>query len=920
LLVLTWHVQAQTPSSLTPEQLQVFESLPPEQQKAVMDAIAKSSGEGAIDGVASATEEADQSRTAPAPNSAHRPSGSEARRGAEKEIPRGPPRMGPQATVLIAVELTKTADQQRTEELPEAVRQVLEDRRSHILAGNPYRLNDAGQVALPSLPAITLSGLTAAEAGQRLNADPRLTGLTFKVSLLPVASVGTEALKPFGYELFNGEQSSFAPPVTNVPVPVDYTVGPGDTFLVELFGKKFGRYPLPVDRDGRLHIPELGPLQVAGMTFDRARNEIEQRIDHEMIGVRVSVTMGQLRSIQVFVTGDVTSPGSYTVSGMSTVTNALFAGGGISSVGSLRKVELKRRGVTVSRLDLYALLLNGDSSGDARLEAGDVVFVAPVGATSAVGGEVRRPAIYEVRDGTSVGDLLTLAGGLAPEADPHAAKLERIDGGKQRVIVDLDLSTESALATKLRTGDVLTVPRVLDELARSVTLEGEVLRPGKYAWHEQMRLTELLSGLNTLKENADQRYILIRREHFPDRRLSVVSADAVQAFQAPGSGVDPVLQSRDRVIVFPLQTDRGAALSEVLQQLRSQARDTAAPPVVSIGGHTSAPGEYPLEPGMKISDLIRAGGGLDAGAYSLDAELTRVNLEGGQARSTDVIAVDLTAVAASNPAADLELRPYDTLTIKELPQWSAQGTVTLRGEVRFPGVYPIGKGETLSSVIKRAGGLTPFAFAEGAVFTREEIREQEREQLDTLAKRMQSDMTTVALQSTKGQDNNQSAAEALSIGQNLLSQLRNTRPVGRLVIDVQHAISAPGRAEDDIQLRPGDALAIPRVRQYVTVIGEVQNPTSHIWKRSLTREDYIGLSGGTTARADKGRIYVVRADGSVLQAESSRWFGRTSNSMQTGDTVVVPLDTEKMPSLVKWQAVTQILYNIAIATAAVHAL
>jgi protein involved in polysaccharide export with SLBB domain len=828
--------------------------------------------------------------------------------------------MGPQSTVLIAVELTplKITPNQPPVELPEATKILLEDRRAHLLAGNPYRLNEAGQVALPSLPPITLSGLTAAEATQRLNADPRLTGLTFKVSLLPLAAVGPEALKPFGYELFTGEASTFAS-ANNIPVPTDYTVGPGDIFLVELFGKKVGRYSLPVDRDGRLHLPDLGPVEVAGLSFDRARTEIEQRVDRELIGVRASVTMGPLRSIQVFVTGDVNNPGSYSVSGLSTITNALFASGGISNVGSLRKVELKRRGVVASRLDLYALLLKGDSSGDSRLEAGDVVFVAPVGATASAGGEVHRPAIYEVREGNNVGDLISLAGGLAPEADPHAAKLERIDGGKQRVVVDLDLSTANDLTTKLRTGDVLTVPRVLNELARTVTLEGEVLRPGKYSWHEQMRLTELLSGLNNLKEDADQRYILIRREHFPDRRVSALSADAVQAFQAPGSAADPILQSRDRVIVFPLQQDRGAALADVLRELRSQARDTAEPPVVKITGHTAAPGDYPLEPGMKISDLIRAGGGLDEGAYALDAELTRVNLEGGKSRSTDVIPVNLVAVGANNPVANMELKPYDTLTVKELPQWAAQGVVTLKGEVQFPGDYPISKGERLSSVIKRAGGLTHYAFPEGAVFTREELKRQEREQLDALARRMQADMTTIALQTAQSQQAGH-AAEALTIGQDLLAQLRNTRPVGRLVINVPNAISSPGHAEDDIELRPGDQLAIPRLRPYVTVIGEVENPNSQIWKRTLSRDDYIALSGGPTSRADKSRTYVVRADGSVVPNESSRWFSSSNTAMRTGDTVVVPLDTEKMPSLIKWQAVTQILYNTAIAVAALHAL
>ena len=901
-----FHADAQTPSSLTPEQLRVFQSLPPEQQQAILDAMSKSSAANPTDELSKTGGEA---VTEGGRREAAKGTTGETGKGAP--APPGPPRMLPQSTVLLTVNVTGGAEDQ-----PE-LKAVLQDRLERIRRGNPYKLNGAGQVILPSLPPITLWGLTASEASQRLNADPHLAGLSFTVSLLPVAPIGVEALKPFGYELFSGEQSSFAPS-TNIPIPTDYPVGPGDTFLVELFGKRPGRYSLVVDRDGHLHLPELGPIEVAGLTFDRVRSEIEQRIAREMIGVRVSVTMGQLRSIRVFVTGDVNRPGSYTVSGLSTVSNALFVSGGVSKIGSLRNVELKRRGAVEGDFDLYALLLNGDSSGDRRLEPGDVVFVPPVGATAGVAGEVRRPAIYEVRAGDTVAELIRLSGGLVPEADPRAAKLERIDDGQQRIVLDIDVSSAAALGMKLRSGDVLTVPRVLDEIAQTVTLEGEVLRPGKYAWRERMHLTDLLSGLNALKENADQRYVLIRREHFPDRQVSVISADAVQAFEAPGSSVDPLLQSRDRVIVFALQADRGVALAELIQQLRSQARDNTPPPVVSISGRTKAPGDYPLEPGMRIGDLIRAGGGLDDAAYALDAELTRFDLGNGASRRTEVIPVDLAAVLKNDTAASIPLKPYDILVMKEVPEWSTQGAVLLKGEVRFPGRYPVSKGETLSSVIRRAGGLTQYAFPEGSVFTREEIKEQERQQIETLAKRMQSDLTTLALQSAQGPDN-KGAGEALTVGQSLLAQLRSTQPVGRLVIGVKRAISSPG-SEDDVQLRSGDTLTIPRLRQYVTVIGEVQNSTSHIWRHNLDRDDYIDLSGGTTRRADAKRIYVVRADGSVVAKESSRWFDNGKVPMRTGDTIVVPLDAERMRPLPMWQAVTQILYNIAIATAAVHAL
>jgi protein involved in polysaccharide export with SLBB domain len=918
-------VCAQTiPSSVTPEQLQMLQSLPADQQKAILERMSRSSSSSDL----VPTDETDINKT---------PGGSE---GTQKDksaskkddltVQRGPPRIAPQSTVLLSVDfLEATSDPGMSGAqapkpntllpiLTEQEKALIKERRERILAGNPYVVSGTGQLLLPALPPITLWGLTATEAAQRLNADPHLLGLKFKVNLLPIVPVGADALTPFGYDIFTSEDSSFAPP-TNLPVPTGYIVGPGDTILLDFFGRRAGRYSLVVDRDGRVHLPDLGPLEVAGLSFDQVKATIESRVSKESLGSECSVTMGPLRSIRVFVTGDVKKPGSYMVSGLSTVTNALFASGGVSKIGSLRNLEIKRKSTLVGKLDLYALLLHGDSSGDVRLEPGDVVFVPPVGATAGVTGEVRRPAIYELREGDTVADLLALSGGLAPEADPHGAKLERIDGGSQRVIMDIDVGTSAGLTVTVRAGDVLTVPRVLDEMARTVTLQGEVLRPGKHSWHEQMRLTELLSGLNALKEDADQRYILIRREHFPDRRLSVLSADAIRAFEAPGSDADPVLQSRDLVIVFPLQSDRGVTLGEVLKQLRAQARDKSAPPVVSISGHTIAPGDYPLEPGMRVSDLIRAGGGLDSGAYDLDAELTRVDFGNGQAQRTEVVPIKLSAVLARDAAADLQLRPYDTLTVKEIPDWTAQGAITLKGEVRFPGRYPITKGETLSSVIRRAGGLTPFAFPEGAVFTRDEIKQQERQQLDNLAKRMQADLTTLALQSTQGQEG-KNAAEALGIGQNLLAQLRNTEPVGRLVIDVRRAINLPGRAEDDVQLRPGDALTIPRLRQYVTVIGEVENPTSHIWKRGLTRADYVQLSGGTTLRADTSRIYVVRADGSVVPREASSWFSRSSPYLRMGDTIVVPLDAQRMPTLTKWQAVTQILYNIAIATAAIHGL
>jgi protein involved in polysaccharide export with SLBB domain len=257
--------------------------------------------------------------------------------------------------------------------------------------------------------------------------------------------------------------------------------------------------------------------------------------------------------------------------------------------------------------------------------------------------------------------------------------------------------------------------------------------------------------------------------------------------------------------------------------------------------------------------------------------------------------------------------------VKEVPEWRAQESVTLRGEVRFPGSYAIRRGETLKSVINRAGGLTDYAFAEGSVFTRAELRRREQEQLDLLADRMQRDLALLALQGAAA--NQAGAATALSVGQSLLGQLKGAQAVGRLVIDLPRLNSSAVGSTYDVILHNGDTLAVPRFQQQVTVIGEVQTATSHLYGAGLARDDYIALSGGVTRHADRGRIYIVRASGNVIAAEGSRWFERSGSvPIKPGDTIVVPLDTEHIPALPLWTQVTQILYNVAIAVLAVHSI
>jgi protein involved in polysaccharide export with SLBB domain len=387
------------------------------------------------------------------------------------------------------------------------------------------------------------------------------------------------------------------------------------------------------------------------------------------------------------------------------------------------------------------------------------------------------------------------------------------------------------------------------------------------------------------------------------------------ALAAPGSEDDVLLAARDQLIVFDIDSSRDRVVNAALTELRAQATYDEPLQAVIVGGRVRAPGQYPLEPQMRVSDLIRAGGSLDAAAYGGKAELSRYEVIGGEYRRTELIEIDLAAVLRGDTGADLVLKPYDALNIKELPQWSDLETVTISGEVRFPGTYPIQRGETLRMALERAGGLSDLAFAKGAVFTREELRRREQQQLDLLTARLRRDLAVLALQGTQSGGQ---GAQALSVGEGLLEALESSQAVGRVVIDLDRIMtSAPG-SEQDIVLRSGDRLLVPRESQEVIVIGEVQNATSHRYASALSRDDYIGMSGGYTSQADDDRTYVVRANGSVVAGSGGAWFGKSSGDVLPGDTIVVPLDAGKMRRLPLWTAVTTVIYNLAVAVAAVN--
>ncbi|MBD5781088.1 SLBB domain-containing protein [Pelagicoccus sp. NFK12] len=722
------------------------------------------------------------------------------------------------------------------------------------------------------------------------------------------AKVVKTELKQFGYDLFEGSPTTFAP-VTEIPVPVDYVIGPGDQVRIQFFGKQSASYDLYVSRDGVLQIPDLGPMSVAGQSFNELKTTIIERVKEQMIGVEAFVSLGELRSMRIFMLGDVNRPGAYTVSSLSTMTNALFVSGGIRPIGSLRNIQLKRAGEIVATLDLYELLLNGDTSSDARLQPGDVIFVPPVGTLVGIAGEVRRPAIYEIKEDTSIQRIFDMAGGLTPKAYPSISQIERITPSGLKELIDIDLSASGQRSGLVENGDIIRIFSALDRVENFVRLQGAVERPGDYAWSEGQRVSSIIPHVEQLLPTADLDYALVVSRNPVTGVTTTRSFSLEQLFLQKDSKHDLLLEPKDRIMIFDGTKEERDGLDQVVARLKAQSTSENPQKVVSITGRVRHPGEYPLDRSMNVSDLVRAAGGFTEDAYTLQAELIRYQDNNKTNRDSLLIPVSLAGSLSDNAGQqDIALQEFDRLNVKRVPEWTEHETVIISGEVNFPGSYVIERGETLSQVIERAGGLTRLAHPESAIFLRESLRLTEAANLAKLRERLSSDIAAASIQSDA------ISLDGVETAQSLLDQLENTQAVGRLVINLPDILDGL----EDITVIDGDELIIKQRPQAVTIIGSVNYPTSHLYQGGLSHIDYINLSGGLTKKADKKQIYIVRANGQVITEQKSRFFPKGGTIIEAGDTVVVPIDVDRVAPLKLWTTTSQIFYQIALGAAAIN--
>ncbi|HCH6450041.1 TPA: SLBB domain-containing protein [Vibrio parahaemolyticus] len=794
-----------------------------------------------------------------------------------------------------------------------------------------------------------------------------------------------EELKRFGLDLFAGSPTTFAP-VSDVPVPTDYTVGAGDEIVIQLFGKENTTHRLRVNRAGIINFPSLGPVQVAGMTFSDVRDSLNQRVKEQMIGVRSDISLGEMRTMQVFVMGDAYKPGAYTVSALTTISQAIYYSGGFSESGALRNVQLKRNGQVIRKLDMYDLLLKGDARNDIRLLPGDVVFIGALGNTISIDGEVNRPAIYEIKPGETYKQAIQMAGGFTANAYSDQIEVKRYAEKGARDALTLNFSQSHDQQTKVKDGDAVNVLKKNEELTRYVQIEGDVRHPGFIEWKSGLRIADLFQSVDTsFNSTADVSYAVVVREINPQRDIEVYQVNLANAILSPTSKDNLKLNSRDRVLVFnrfnnedldtladqetvtkaktleqaqlqaqqeqlkeqevmsssvavssamPLEKDskqpkivfrgkeitkddfealkqntRRTLLAPVLLQLQQQSRLGLAPQIAEVFGEVKHPGHYPITPRMTISTLIEAAGGLTYNAFTINAELARTVINSKDERaSIDVERIDLRQAIQGSTADDAIIVGRDRLNILEKPNVKLQSTVTLQGEVRFPGTYTVRQGETLGELLERAGGLTEFAHPQGAIFTREALRLQEQKLLNQYAADMRAE---TAKKTFRADSNMGSVISDPDKTLKFVEEASRSKALGRMVVQLNRILKDERSA--DFMLEDGDFLFVPTFRNTVSIMGEVQVPITYLLDNKLDVDDYLNKAGGAKKQADEDRIFVVRADGSVYKPTSGYWFGNNHEELKAGDTIVVPIDTDYRDALSTWTAATQILYQTGVA-------
>jgi polysaccharide biosynthesis/export protein len=771
-------------------------------------------------------------------------------------------------------------------------------------------------ITTPTLNAPALANGAGANPAESVSARPeaavqstRLVGpITTRSEFeLFAEDAAGRRLKVYGRQLFDEVPNTFAP-MDRVPVPSDYTIGPGDELLIRVWGKIDLDTKVTVDRNGQIFIPKVGTLSVAGLRFEQLESYLQTAISNIYKGFELNVSLGQLRSIQIFVLGSARQPGAYTISSLSTLVNALFASGGPSATGSMRNIQLRRADRIVTEFDIYDLLRRGDKSHDVQLLPGDVIYIPPVGPQVALLGSVNEPGIYELKGQTTIAAALKDAGGLTNMAEADRALLERIENHRRRTVDDFPLDA-SSMQRALQDGDMLRIFPISPKFDNAVMLRGNVAQRGRFPWHEGMRVSDLIPS----------RDFLITRSYWYQQNHLAESAP---------SGNSMGEQNDDQI-------ERNSERSQ--QNAVPGARQYEGEPNAQAGSPESSQSESPdrtqqqstehthlQSPEHKRIDMMAD---LDENSTEINWDYAAIQRLNEQDLSTDLIPFNL-GNAISNPASpdNQLLKPGDVITIfsrKDLPLPTDKHAMFARidGEVNAPGVYRINPGDTLRELVERAGGLTPHSYLYASQLTRVSTREAEEEQLRISASQMQRELTSrFATANTANSSNPAEDQAQFSAQQSALNQLAAVHPTGRIILDMKPSAKAIADIPS-FALEDGDSFHIPPRMSTVQVAGAVYNENAFRYQPGKRLSAYLNDAGGPSRQADTRRIFLIRADGTVISRQTHGEFWRSdfeSTTLLPGDAIIVPTKL-KTPGGFMQQLpfITQMLAQTAMAGAIV---
>ena len=657
-------------------------------------------------------------------------------------------------------------------------------------------------------------------------------------------------IKVFGRDIFNNSNLTFEPSL-NIATPVNYRLGPGDQLVIEVWGASQANITQKVTPDGYITIPDVGPIQVNGLTVQAASNKIRAKLSKIYSGMGttnvdlstdVKVSLGQIRTIQVNIMGEVAQPGTYALSSFSTVFHALYKAGGISQLGSLRNIKVVRGGRTVATVDVYDYILHGRSHSDIRLQEGDVILASPYDALVLVKGKIKRPMYYEMKRTESIRTLIDYAGGFTNDAYTSAVTVERNDE-KERTICSVDDMNYGVF--KVKDGDVVSVGAILDRYNNRIEIKGAVYRPGFYELGKEIStVRDLITKADGLLEDAFTNRAVLHRENL-DKTLEIISVNVKGVLD--GTEPDITLQRND-VLFIPSKYDL-------------EAKGT-----VEISGEVYSPGIFPYAENTKLEDLIIMAGGLTESASKVRVDIARrLNDPNSTKKQKEIskmfsFAVKDGFVVEGDPGFILE--PYDQVFVRRSPGYTPKVNVSITGEVEFEGSYALNeRNERLSDLIARAGGLTGFAYLKGARLERQ-LSEEEYLQAKEL-------LTMVA-------SNNQISGNDSII----IPAVSRTYTVA---IDLEKIMSNPHSSLDPV-LQDGDAVIIPQLMTTVQVTGSVRKPNSVVYNPDMKLKDYISEAGGYAERARKSGTFILYPNGHIKE------LGRNASAKEIvgGAKIIVP--------------------------------